>query len=448
MRTTKYRRLLQAAALGAVAAYAFGTATKARASGFELREGSTDWMANDFAGDTAKAYDASTVWSNPAGMVLLNQNEIDGSINGIFPSVAFTGSNSNPYTPGSNVSGGNGGNLIQAAATAGLYGVWSVTPDFKIGFGADSPYGQRMANPLDFVGRYQSLVSSISDTQFTISAAYKINEQWSIGGGPVIDFFSARLTQALNTPLSSLAGDGVADLHGSDTAAGFNLGVLYQATPDLRFGLDYRSRIQHNISGTQTVSVPSAYTSGVLGPYSALGQYIAGQLNAQNSPAATSITLPDSLTGGIYWQATPQLALLSDASWTDWSLLKSIDVTPSSALATPTSIVENWHNTVAVSVGANYHLTKTLMLQSGVGFDQSPVTESNRTSRIPDSNRYEVSIGAQYEILPNLTLQVAYAHIFFASAEVVSEASTTSGVLVGKYADSADTASLGVKYRF
>jgi long-chain fatty acid transport protein len=117
-------------------------------------------------------------------------------------------------------------------------------------------------------------------------------------------------------------------------------------------------------------------------------------------------------------------------------------------LAAATTMVENWHDTYAISVGANYKLTKTLMLQTGVGFDQSPVTDSNRTSRIPDSNRYEISIGAQYEILPNLTLQVAYAHIFFASAELTSVTSTTSGVLVGKYSDSADTASLGVKYRF
>ena len=439
MPKSKLRGLLRTAAVSAVAAYAFGATTKAQASGFALREGSTDWMATAFAGDTAKAYDASTVWSNPAGMVLLNQNEIDASINGIFPSINFTGANF--VGPGSTTPGTTNGNLIQSAATGGAYAVWSVTPDFKIGFGADSPFGQRVSNPGTFVGRYQSLVSSITDEQFTISAAYKINEQWSIGGGPVIDFFSARLTQALNIgPASAITGDPDADLHGSDTAVGYNLGVLYQPTPDLRFGLDYRSRIQHSISGTQSIYVPPLV--GLLSPPTAAA------LNAQNSAAATSITLPDSLTGGVYWQVTPQLALLSDVSWTDWSLLQSINVTPTSPFAAPSTIVENWHNTVAVSVGANYKLTKELMLQGGVGYDQSPVTDSNRTSRIPDSDRYLISIGAQYDILPNLTLQVAYSHIFFASAELTSQASTTSGVLVGKYSNSADTGSLGVKYRF
>lgn len=435
----KLRGLLRTAAVSIVAAYAFGGTTNAQASGFGLREGSTDWMATAFAGDTAKAYDASTVWSNPAGMVLLNQNEIDASINGIFPSINFAGANF--VGPGTTTPGTTNGNLIQSAATGGAYAVWSVTPDFKLGFGADSPFGQRVSNPGTFVGRYQSLVSSISDEQFTISAAYKINEQWSIGGGPVIDFFSARLTQALNTgATSAIIGDPDADLHGSDTAAGFNLGVLYQPTPDLRFGLDYRSRIKHNISGTQSIYVPPLI--------SLLSPATAAALNAQNSAAATSITLPDSLTGGVYWQVTPQLALLSDVSWTDWSLLQSINVTPTSRFAAPSTIVENWRNTVAVSIGANYKLTRELMLQGGVGYDQSPVTDSNRTSRIPDSDRYLVSIGAQYDILPNLTLQVAYSHIFFASAELTSQASTTSGVLIGKYTNFADTGSLGVKYRF
>ena len=422
-----------------ISAMMAGTTNKAFASGFQLREGSADWMANAFAGDTAKAYDASTAWSNPAGMTRLNQNEIDGSINGIFPTSTFSGANF--VGPTTTTSGITGGNLIQSAATGGVFGVWSINPNFKIGFALAAPFGQRIANPGNFVGRYQSLVSSISDEQFAISAAYRINEHWSIGGGPVIDFFSARLTQALNIgPASALTGDPAADLHGRDTAVGFNIGVLYEITPDLRVGLDYRSRIQHDISGTQSVYVPPLL--GRLSPANAAA------LNAQNSPAGTKITLPDSVTAGFYWQTTPQLALLVDVSWTDWSLLKSISISPSSPLAVPTTIQENWRNTWAVSVGANYRLTETLMLQGGVGFDQSPVTDSNRTSRIPDSDRYLLGVGAQYSVLPNLTLQVAYAHIFFDEAQLTSQASATSGVLTGKYTNSADTVSLGATYRF
>ncbi len=429
---------MRAAAACAVAANATTFTTRARASGFELREGSADWMANAFAGDTAKAYDASTVWSNPAGMARLNQNEIDGSVNGIFPSIGFSGAN---YVGGgATIPGTTGGNLIQSAATGGVYGLWSVTPDFKLGIAADAPFGQRVSNPADFVGRYQSLVSSITDTAFTLSAAYKFNEQWSIGGGPVVDTFNARLTQAINTGPYAVLGDPVADLHGSDVGVGYNLGVLYQPTQDLRFGVDYRSRIQHDISGTQSIYIPPAI--GALAPQ------LAAALYTQNSSASTKVTLPDSVTLGAYWQATPQLALLADLSWTDWSLLQNIVITPSSPYAAPTTIQENWQNTVAVSVGANYRATEKVLLQGGFGFDQSPVTDGNRTSRIPDSNRYILGIGAQYDILPNVTLQVAYAHVFFTAAPVSTQASATSGLLAGSYSSAANTASLGVKVRF
>jgi len=409
----------------------------AAASGFALREGSADWMGNAFAGDTAKAYDASTVWTNPAGMVRMNWNEIDISANAILANSTFSGGNT---IGGGATAGGLGSNVIEPAAIGGLYGLWSVSPQFKLGLAVDSPFGQRVTNPTNFVGRYQSLVSSISDVQVAVAAAYKINEQWSVGGGPVLDIFSARLTQALNLGPLAAAGDPVADLHGSDTAVGFNAGVMYQATPDLRFGADYRSRIQHNISGTQSVTTP--------GLVPLLSPATAAFLAAQNSPAGTKITLPDSLTLGVYWQATPALALLADAGWTHWGLLKTINVVPTGLGAQANAIAENWNDTVSVSVGANYQLTGSLMLQGGAGYDQSPVKVSNRTSRIPDSDRYLLAIGAQYEVIKNVTLQVAYAHIFFASASIANSASPTAGTIAGSYSTSAETVAVGLKVKF
>lgn len=415
------------------------TAGAAHASGFALREGSADWMANAFAGSTAKAYDAATAWSNPAGMVRLNRSEFDASIDGIVPNGRFSGANI--VGPGSVTAGSTNGNMLEPVMTGGLYGVWSLAPNFKLGFAAEAPFGQRVSNATNFVGRYQNVTSSISDTQYALSAAYAISPQFSIGGGPVVDVFGARLTSALNLGgLSTLAGDPVADLHATDVAVGFNVGVLYQVTSDVRFGVDYRSRIQHNLSGNQSVTVPPLVA--------VFSVPTAAFLAAQNSPASTKITLPDSLTGGVYWQMTPQLALMADIAWTDWALLKNINVIPTGAGARTTSIAENWHSTVAISVGANYQLTDSLLLQGGFGYDQSPVSLDNRTARIPDSDRYLVGLGAQYEVMTNVTLQVAYAHIFFDKAQISNAASATSGLLVGTYNATADTVALGLKVKF
>lgn len=437
MPTAKLRHNAFVAGLGTVALAC--AATPAAAAGFGLREGATDWMANAFAGNTAKAYDASTAWSNPAGMVRLNQTEIDGSINGIFPTINFSGFNATG--PTSTTPGSQGGNLIQSAATGGAFGVWSYSPDVKFGVAVTAPFGQRVTNPGNFVGRYQSLVSSISDVAFSASIAFKINDQLSIGGGPVIDTFTSRLTQAINTgPLAGLAGDPRADLHGSDVSAGFNIGALYQVTSAFRIGLDYRSRIQHGITGTQSISVPPL--TGVFSPATA------ARLNFLNSGARTKITLPDNVTLGLYYQITPQWAVMSDIQWTDWSTLKSINVTPTTPGVPGSVIQENWRNTGFVSIGTNYRVTDQLMLQSGVAYDESPVTNQTRTSRIPDSDRVILGIGAQYDVTPNVTLQAAYAHVFFASQPINNAASATSGLLVGKYSSSAETASLGFKVKF
>ncbi len=434
---TRHRSPAATATRLALAA-ALAVPVAAHASGFALREGSADWMANAFAGETAKAYDASTVFANPAGMVRLHANEIDGSINGIFPNLSFSGANFEG--PGVETSGTQGKSLIQSAATGAAFAVWDFLPRVKFGISVTSPFGQRIANPADFVGRYQSLVSSITDINVSIAAGIAIDRHFSIGFGPVIDYFHSRLTQAINTgPTAAITGDPVADLHGSDTAAGFNVGGLYQVDDGLRFGLDYHSRITHRIDGTQSIFVPP--TLALLSPQTA------ALLSALNASASTSITLPDNLAGGVYWQATPKLALMSDVQWTDWSLLKTLVVTPENG-APQTIMPENWRNTWFAAVGASYRVLPELLLQTGFAYDQSPVRDADRTTRIPDSDRYDLSAGLTYNISPNADLMLGYVHTFFASAPITSAASATSGEIVGKYAISADSVSLGARLRF
>ena len=154
------------------------------AAAIALREGSTDWTANAFAGETAKAYDASTASSNPAGMTRLNWNEADLSSTAVLPSSQFSGIN----TIGRQVTPGNlGGPYAQPLVIPSGFAVWNASPDLKFGLAITVPFGARIAYSPDFVGRYQSVVSSLTDVQISLAAAYRINDHLSIGGGPVID---------------------------------------------------------------------------------------------------------------------------------------------------------------------------------------------------------------------------------------------------------------------
>ena len=196
------------------------------ASSIALREGSADWSANAFAGKSAKAYDASTAFSNPAGMTRLNWNETDLSFTLVAPSSNFSGTNTigGQITPGS-----QGGHYAQPFVIPSVFAVWNASTDLKLGIAITAPFGARLAYSQDFVGRYQSVVSNLSDVQVSLTGAYRINEHLSVGGGPVINFLSIRLTQAVNLGgLSSAFGDPIADFNGSSVGAGFALGALYE----------------------------------------------------------------------------------------------------------------------------------------------------------------------------------------------------------------------------
>jgi long-chain fatty acid transport protein len=410
----------------------------ALASGFALREGDADWMANAFAGDTAKAYNASTAFANPAGMVRLNDNEITAAINYIAPTVSFSGQNRVGPFP---TSGTNGGNLSEDVLVPGTYGVWSYSDKLKFGFAVSAPFGQRISNGGDFVGRYQSVVSSISDINVSLSAAYAFDEHFSIGGGPVIDYFEARLTQATNLgQLSAVFGDPSADLHGHDTAPGFDIGMMYQVDPNLRFGLNYRSAIVHAITGTQGVFTPPLLAAAV--------PQVGALLRSQVSLATTKITLPDNVTFGAYWQVNPRWAVMADTSWTHWSLVDNIVISPQSPLAAGTTVVENFRDTYQISIGTSYRVIPSLLLQTGFMYDESPERDANRTTRIHDSDRYVLAMGATYSVLPNLDVTAAYAHVFFGSANINSSASLTAGTISGHYSTQANTFAIGATLKF
>ncbi len=260
----------------------------------------------------AKGYDGSTAWSNPAAMTLLPDNELASGLNAIMPVTRFTGENLVGFTP---TPGGTGGNAAMFGTAASLAGVWSLGQDLKFGFSLVDPFGQRQSYASDFVGRYHALAASVTDIELGLVTAFRIDEHLSIGAGPIVDYFQARLTNAINIgPVAALTGEPSADLHGHSWSAGYHLGALYEFEQGLRLGVDYRSRIRQQLDGEQRVPVPSLLAT--------LSPAIANLLDASNTRVHTNITLPDVLTVSGVWEVTPEWSALATAQWTHWSLLQ------------------------------------------------------------------------------------------------------------------------------
>jgi long-chain fatty acid transport protein len=301
------------------------------------------------------------------------------------------------------------------------------------------PFGQRVSYAQDFIGRYQSLVSSASDLQWSVVAAYRLSPHISIGGGPVVNILSTRLTQAVNLGPLSAFGDPTAEFSGSHVGAGFILGAMYEFDDSLRFGVIYQSRIHHAISGDESISVPA--------PLGLASPSLVAMLQSNAGPASTELTLPDNVRFGAYKQIDERWAVMADLQWTNWSLLHTLIIVPANQ-APATVLREDWRDTWFFAAGVNVRVHNRLLLQAGAGYDMSPVTDSTRTTRVPDTDRVLLGAGLTYGLVPNVNLQFAVLQVLTAGAKIDNSASTAAGVIRGTYHSGVTVVSLGVAARF
>ena len=125
--------------LGATLALAGGNAM---AAGFALQNQNGAGTGNAFAGAAAAAEDASTVYFNPAGMLLLPKgHNITGAVTFLDRSVEFSDRGTArlvPFALGSD--GGDGGSL---AIVPAAYWSYAVSPDLAVGLGVGPTFGNK-----------------------------------------------------------------------------------------------------------------------------------------------------------------------------------------------------------------------------------------------------------------------------------------------------------------
>lgn len=418
------RREAYVGMLGLISALA--VSVDAQAAGFALREQSAEGLGNAYAGSTAKAYDLSTIFYNPAGMTRLEGSQVAGSSTYIMPTAVFNGQ----AKLGNNaVRGSTGQDAIMDAAIGSVYGMWDVAPDLKIGMAVTAPYGLRSHYEPNWVGRYHALQSNITNINANPSIAYRITPNLSIGAGVQLDYTKVTLSQAIKFPTS----DGKSTVQGDDIGYGGNAGLLWEFSPTSRVGLNYRSQIEHNISGkARFEGVPAAYLASP---------------TLANDSASANLTTPDTVSIGLYHELSPQWAVMSDVQWTRWSSFKELRIKYGNG-RNDTVVDESWHDTWFLSLGATYTTEQAGKFHFGIAYDQSATDDAHRTARVPDSNRYWVSAGYTYDLTNNNQFNIGYAHLFADKAPLNELGTANTGTLTGEYASSVDIVSTSLAMKF
>ncbi|QVW24997.1 OmpP1/FadL family transporter [Pseudomonas hormoni] len=405
--------------------------TQIFASGFAINEQSISGMGTGFAGRSSSADDASTIFGNPAGMSRLKREQVTGG-------AAFLDAHTDISDARGSRGGSNDGDMVPFIAVPMGYYVKPIDDHWAFGIGVYAPFGLVTDYENNFAGRYFGSKSEVKIVTLQPTVSYAFNDKVSIGFGPTINRIDGKLESSLNISPSPLAPDGQVKIKGDDTALGYNVGILVQATDSTRVGLTYHSKVKYKLDGDTKVN------------YSVLAGL--GQNPNQKYDASLDITTPESVDFSVTHQLDDQWTLYAGSTWTRWSRLKEITVENSGVPAALNSrfgtITEeqNWHDTWAHAIGASYQVNKQWVLRTGFSVDQAPTNNQNRSPRIPTGDRKIFSLGAGWSPTDDLTIDVAYSYLVEESVKINDNNGRQT--YSAKYENSANGFGVGATYRF
>lgn len=433
-----------------------GTLGIAHGAGFQLLEQNASGLGSAYAGSAASGENASATYFNPASMTLLPGMNVSAGAVAIKPSFKFSdGGSTNPL--GGSPGGGNGGDAGSLGVVPNAHFTWQMNPRLWLGLSVGAPFGLMTDYDEGWVGRYHSEKFSIESININPSIAFKATDTLSIGAGVSYthldaDYRKAQFvpsipTGAMGNPIPLPGGDLSAKVKAKGDGWGWNVGVLWQATPDTRFGLSYRSKVKIDADGTTTLRNRSVPTSIALAPGMSIPNPIAGLLPLGEYDAETTVELPDTAIFSVVHQLNDRWTLLGDVSWTGWSSIPELKIENSGVSNSTLDL--RFKDAWRVALGAHYKYSESWTFKGGVAWDQSPVRDDAfRPSSLPDNDRYWLSLGAQYNFSKNTSIDVGYAHLFVKSTSVNNNSSKDAGVLKGDYDSSADLFGVQFSHRF
>lgn len=402
-------------------AFLFANSNQSIAAGYSTGLYSTSGMSNSYAGSVTGIHDASDMFFNPAILSDIKKNEFIISISHIKLDFDVDGANGS-FSSGGNVTGKEIQDAGMDSQVPALYLAAPINDKTTFGLSITSPFGLSTKYDKGWVGRYRAIETSITTFNINPSLSYKINDQLSVGAGVQAQYYQAALTKAVYTG----GADAFGKVHGSDWGYGYNLGLNYKVNEQFKLGLGYRSKIDYKLTGTSQVSD--------------LGLY---------SDIISKTTTPESLTAGTAIKLNKTVELAYDVTWTRWSRLKNliVNATQNSNLNDRANF--NWHDSFLHSIGANFSVNNKWLVRTGVAYEKDAVTNANRELRAPNGDKVWTSVGFNYKIGENLSIDGTYLHQFVRTGTVnLTDSSSTVNSVSAKYKSKVDVFSIALKKQF
>ena len=385
----------------------------AHAGGLWLYEEATPDMGVGGAGRQAAGFDASTASGNPAAMTRLDRSQMEGGFLGLYVDAQFDVENA---TYGNN-DGGNAGYFSPAGT---LYYVHNVSPDLKLGVGVGSYFGLGVSYSNEWAGKYYVQKASFTTAMVNPTIGYRIAPWLSIGGG--VSVVHGKISDRVAVNTLAEPGDGRLKYDASDEGYGFNLGTLFELSPQTRVGVTYVSQV--NLDFKDELRFKNLEGTVLEGALAANGL-----LNAR---LKINVNLPAQLAVGAYHAFTDRLALVGTVNWQNWSRFgqPEISVSDSNTVTDDLGYKDTYH----AGLGVYYRVADPWLLMAGFGYDTSPTSSSDeRSPMLPLGGTYRYATGVQYDWNKDCSIGLAYTLIDAGNAKVNQSGGAFKGNLEGDY---------------
>lgn len=360
-------------------------AAPSHAGGLYIQELADSHQGSANAGAQALGTDPSTIFHNPAALSQLPGRKLSIGGGVILGDVEFAPSSDTP------VPGGDGGNQASPAPFIGTYYSHQLNDRWTLGAGFFSVSGAALDPSNSWTGRFQLEDIELLTVTSLFGVSYRINNQWSVGGG--VGFTYGELDFSLAVP-SPLGGEGGINLDGDDFEPVANLGIHYKPNDQLSLGLTWFSGFDLELDGSlETRNAPPSFST------------------------ETTLSFAEAVRAGFSYKATDKWTLLGSIGWENWSTLDNLYISAEQGTA---AVPRNWDDTYYASVGFRYQAREDLMLQAGIAYDTNPVDATDRTADTAIDRQIRVSAGAEYQIRENMKLRGALTYADYGKGTIRS----------------------------
>ena len=357
------------------------------------------------AGLAARAGDAGTVFTNPAGMTRFKKPTIQAGITPFYLNA--------PFNPDENTTvDGNDGDTNLFFAGANFAYIHPVTDKAMLGVSMGNHFGLLLDWGNNWVGRYVSTEVALLAPQLQPTAAYKVNDWLSIGAGAglTLGYLKDKAEVRSRIPGND---DGRWEFSDTDFAVQGNFGIMIEPSDGTRIGVRYLTETDLDFKDKPDFSNVGPIFDRV--PRLDLG-----------------MKMPQSIMAGIYHRLNDRWALLGSVGWDDWSRFGVVNVDTSGAVPESTVDIgfdDTWH----FGVGAEYQYNPELMLTAGISYDSSMMDSDTRPINLPLGEMYRFASGFKYLKSDDLTLGGGLSFLWMGDLEVKQAGNASEGFVSGQY---------------